>query len=170
MKYARILTILGALILLTQASAFAAPSFTSSSASVITSGTSTGDLLLSWTETGLTYPGSVAYSFSADVAATYACVSSGSAFVETPDIEGTVESAATLPISRKGTISQKAVLFVLSGASEPCPSGSTQVLYQVTWTNAVILDTSNDVSPVASASASVTFCNVNKNPNKCPAI
>ncbi len=167
MKYARVLVMLGMLALLMQASA-SAQTFTSSSASVVTSGTDTGDLLLSWTETGLVPGSSVTYTLSADVSVTYACVANNTGTPQAPVTMNDVNKSGTLTASRKGTISQKGILPV-PAPQQACPSGQNLVLWQVDWTNAQIMDDTNGgLTAVASASASVTFCDLNKNPNKCP--
>jgi hypothetical protein len=170
MKYARILGMLGALTLLMQASAFG-QQFTSVSASVVTSGVDTGELQISWQETGLTYPSNVTYTFMADLTVTYACVVSSTLAVDQSPISGTQSRSASLPVSRKGTISQKALLQLLSGSGQPCPSGETQVLdtVQWSWDTSLVCDDTNQtcLQSIAGGNASMSFCNLSR-PKNCP--
>jgi len=119
-----------------------------------------GGLLVSFTEVGLGATQSVTYLVTADASATYACVNNGS---NTPNAAnkqgfgGPVSVTATFAADKNGKIVGSIGVPPLSSGAFGCPPGQHVELADVSYTNVVITDTTNNVSYSLAGTFSLVF-------------
>jgi len=134
-----------AVVLMTATAAFAQnPHFIRASARL--SGT---NLVVSWKEAGLGNNQLITYVASADATATYVCVNRGGANPSAQNkttVSGPVSATGTFSSGQNGQITQSLTILPPGPGSFTCPPGQSRELAQVTYTNVVITDTTNDVS------------------------
>lgn len=123
------------------------PTFTKVSTGVNTS----GFLVVSFTEVGLTPGSSVTYTLTADSTAQWNCLSGSGKHATTlssPTVTQTGESVTvTKTVSSKGSVQGGAALPAAGWpGSNVCSSGGSPVLISVTYSNIVLADTTNGVS------------------------
>ena len=167
MRTLRLFAAVFLLVLCARGSALA-QTFVSTSANIFNTGFDSGDLLPRWTETGLLRGGSVEYTITGTDTTTYACIS-GKRLVESlPPIAGDILHQFSLTASSNGTISQTVDIEEWDPV-ENCTRGSRIVLYKVEYNDITINDlSSGKSSPIGGGDFSLTFCNLNKNPQNCP--
>jgi hypothetical protein len=121
--------------------------FMSSSASV----NSDGSLTVSWDEAGLGN-GNVTYTLSANATATYACINGGGKHPSAANKETFSSQVSTGGSfqSKNGRVQASLTTGPLSSDGFTCPSGQTLVLAQVSYTNIVLTDTTNNVTSTLS--------------------
>jgi hypothetical protein len=135
-----------ALMGLTTQAAFAATSgahFFSATSAV----NSDGALVVSWDETGLGNE-NINYTLTADSTAIYACINNGGkhpAAANKESVNGSVSTGGSFQ-AKNGRVQGSLTAGPLTDPSFACPSGQTRILAQVTYTNIVLTDTSNNVS------------------------
>lgn len=148
----RILTVIFAplfLLLVAIAPAQAvSPHFISASGTLNSDGT----LTVNFKEAGLGTNQNITYVLSADATATYVCVNKGGANPSAQNkttVAGPVSATGTFSSGKNGNVT--ASLTVSPPPSDiSCPNGQKLETAQVTYTNVVITDTTNNVSePVA---------------------
>jgi len=172
MRPLRLFVAMVVLTLCSHGAAFA-QTFVSTSANILNVGFDAGDLLVRWTESGLQRRVMVEYTVTGAETTTYACVTGKTGVALDPVSEGEgILSGFSLPASSKGTISQTIGIDESDPSSSDitnCPTGSRIVLWSVRYTNIEIHDvTNNKTSPVGGGNFSLTFCNLNRNPQNCP--
>ncbi|SRR6266540_3966425 len=144
-----VLTILSlvAMSSLTASVAFAGTGahFFSASASVSDSGA----LVVSWDEAGLGSGSSVDYSLSADSTADYGCLNGGGHNPSASNkhtVSGPLLASVSGLHPKGGRIKSSLGAGPLSAGSFSCPKGQKLVLADVTYSNIVLTDTTNNVS------------------------
>ena len=108
-----------------------------------------GGLLVSFTEVGLGTTTSVNYLVTADASATYACINNGSNIPNAANKQGfggPVSITAAFTADKTGKIVGAIGVPPLSAGSFGCPPGQHVELADVSYTNVVITDTTNNVS------------------------
>lgn len=139
-----LVVVLGVLGLTTQ-SALAATSgahFFSATSAV----NGSGALVVSWDETGLGNE-NINYTLTADATATYACINNGGNHPKASNKETKADqvSAGGSFQSKNGRVQASLTAGPLTDPTFQCPSGQTRILAQVTYSNIVLTDTSNNV-------------------------
>ncbi len=132
-----------ALVGLTTQSALAGAHFFSATGSINDSGA----LVVSWDETGLGN-GDITYTLTADATATYACINNGGNHPKASNkesVNGSVSTGGSFQ-AKNGRVQASLTAGPLTDPSFTCPSGQTRILAQVTYTNIVLTDTSNNVT------------------------
>jgi hypothetical protein len=133
-----------ALNLGTQAAFADSPHFVRASAAL--SGT---QLKVSFKEAGLGDNQQITYVASADSTVTYVCVNRGGSNPSASNkttISGPVSATGTFSSGKNGTISQTLTLNPPGPGTFSCPNGQSLQIAQVSYTNVVITDTTNNVS------------------------
>ena len=123
-----------------------------------------GALVVSWDEAGVGQQ-LVSYTLTADATALYACVNNGGHNPKASNkrsFAGSVGGGGTFDPTN-GRVRGSLTAGPLQEPSFTCPSGQTRILAQVTYTNIVLTDTTNNVSTDV-ADASRCFSNI---PNLC---
>ena len=136
--------------------AAAAPKFHAVGSSV----DSVGALVVTFDERGLGNE-DVTYTLTADSTATYACINRGGknpAASNKRSVSGEVTDSATFE-PRNGRVVGSMSAGPPTASDFTCPSGQRRVLADVTYTNIVLTDTTNNVSTTA-PDASRTFFTV----------
>lgn len=121
---------------------------------------SSGNLAVSFKEAGLGSNTLITYSATADASATYACVNNGGKHPQAANkqtFNGPVSASGTFSSGKNGSISQSLTLEPPDAGSFSCPSGQSMVLWNVTYTNVAITDTSNGVSEAIPGTYSRNF-------------
>jgi hypothetical protein len=116
--------------------------FMSSSSSVNDSGA----LVVNWDEAGLGNA-NIDYTLDADATALYACINNGGHNPKASNkrsFSGSVSSGGSFQ-AKNGRVQASLTAGPLTEPSFTCPNGQTRVLAQVTYTNIVLTDTTNDV-------------------------
>jgi hypothetical protein len=172
MRRFRLFLALVVLTLCSHGTAFA-QTFVSTSGDIFNYGFDAGDLLVRFTESGVQPSAMVAYTVTGAETATYACVAGKTGVELPPVLEGEgILRGFSLTASSKGTINQAVGIDESDPSASDisnCPRGSRIVLWKVQYTNIEINDVTNIVaSPVGGGSFSLTFCNLNRNPQNCP--
>jgi len=124
-----------------------------------------GALVVSWDEAGLGNE-NIDYTLSADATATYACINNGGHNPKASNkrtFDGTVSATGTFDPTN-GRVHGSFTAGPLTEPSFTCPSGQTRVLAQVTYTNIVLTDTTNNVSTDVADASKCYFPNI---PNLC---
>lgn len=120
------------------------PHFVSASASL--KGT---NLVVSFKEAGLGTNQLINYTASADASATYVCVNKGggnpSASNKTT-VNGPVSASGTFSSGKNGNVTAALTLTPPGPGSFSCPTGQSQQVAQVSYTNVAITDTTNNIS------------------------
>ncbi len=141
--------------------AFAAsPHFNNASASIVSSGSQAGDLTVSWKEAGLGNNLLITYVASANATADYGCVNGGGNHPKASNkltVSGPVSGTGTFNSGKNGAISASLTLPPPSAGSFTCPSGQTLVLADVSYTNIVLMDTTNSITANIPGTLSMTF-------------
>ena len=106
-----------------------------------------GALVVSWDETGLGN-GNIDYTLTADATATYACINNGGHHPKASNKETVAASVSNGGSfqSKNGRVQGSLTAGPLLDPSFTCPSGQTRILANVTYTNIVLTDTTNNVS------------------------
>jgi len=120
------------------------PHFVQASAEL--SGTS---LVVSFKEAGLGTNQLIAYVASADATATYVCVNRGGANPSAANkttITEPVSETGTFSSGKNGQVTASITISAPGAGSFSCPPGQSLELAQVTYTNVLITDTTNNVS------------------------
>jgi hypothetical protein len=129
------------------------PHFNSASASVAANGA----LNVSWKEAGLGNNVLISYVANADSTAIYACVNGGGNHPKAGNketVSGPVSGTGTFSSGKNGPISQTLALGPLGAGGFTCPSGQRLVLAKVSYTNASITDTTDNITQAIPG----TFC------------
>jgi hypothetical protein len=143
------------------------PTFTAISANILKVGFDQGDLLVRWTETGITVE-EVTYNITGSASATYYCITPSGAPVCEDEVAKSVFIGFTLsPIN--GTIRQTAAVDEPDPDSQcSCGGPNHFVLYQVDYPSIQIADTTDSgVEPESVGPLSLTFCKLG-NLKNCP--
>lgn len=122
------------------------PHFNSSSVSGVNS---SGNLVVSFKESGLGNNALITYVASADGVATYACINGGGNHPSASNketVSGPVTASGTFSSGKNGTISQSLTLSPPSAGSFSCPNGQKLVLAFVSYSNVALADTTNHVT------------------------
>ncbi len=145
------------ILLLTVSSAFAAdPHFINTSASI----DSSGNLIVSWKEAGLGNDVTVHYTADANATADYGCINGGGNHPKASNkftVDGPVTGSGTFSSGQNGEITASLTLNPPSAGSFTCPSGQTLVLADVSYTDIVLMDTTNSVTVDIAGTLSKTF-------------
>jgi len=119
---------------------------------------SSGSLIISFDEAGLGN-GNIDYTAVAGAQAVYGCINGGGKHPQATNketVNATVSGGGTFQ-AKNGRVQASLTLAVPQPPSDfSCPSGQTQVLASVTYTDALLTDTTNSVS-VSQADMSGTF-------------
>jgi hypothetical protein len=121
--------------------AIAAPHFASASGAV----NSSGALVVSFDERGLGNE-NIDYSLTADATALYACINKGGknpSAANKQSFEGQVSGGASFE-PKNGRVQASIAVGPLAAPQFTCPSGQSRQLAQVTYSNIVLTDTTND--------------------------
>ena len=124
-----------------------------------------GALAVTWDEAGVGNQ-QVNYTLNADATALYACINNGGHNPKASNkrtFEGTVSATGTFDPTN-GRVHGSFTAGPLTEPSFTCPSGQTRVLAQVTYTNIVLTDTTNNVSTDVADASKCYFPNI---PNLC---
>jgi len=135
-----------AILAFTVSTAFAANAhFISTSASLDGS----GNLVVSWKESGLGDNQLIDYTVSANATATYVCVNGGnknpSASNKTT-VNGPVSASGSFNSGKNGNITASLTASPPSAGSFSCPSGQKLALASVSYTDIALTDTTNNVA------------------------
>jgi hypothetical protein len=155
-RFATLAICLFALACITATAAQAAPHFQSATSFVNNSGA----LVVSFDERGLGNE-NIDFTLTADATALYACINKGG---HNPDasnkqqFEGQVSGGFSFE-AKNGRIVETVTISPLAAPTFTCPGGQRRVLASVTYTNIVLLDTTNNVS-TAVANASRTLVTI----------
>ena len=123
--------------------ALAAPHFASASGAV----NSAGALVVSFDERGLGNE-NIDYTLTADAEALYACINRGGknpSAANKQSFEGQVAGGGSFE-AKNGRVQASLSVGPLAAPEFTCPGGQSRELAQVTYTNIVLTDTTNDVS------------------------
>ncbi len=106
-----------------------------------------GALVVSWDETGLGN-GDITYTLTADATATYACINNGGHHPKASNKETVAASVSNGGSfkSKNGRVQGTLTAGPLQDPSFTCPSGQTRILANVTYSNIVLTDTTNNVN------------------------
>jgi len=131
--------------------------FMSSSASV----NGSGALVVSWDEAGLGN-GNINYTLTANAVATYACINGGG---KHPSAANKQTSSAQVSAggsfqSKNGRVQASLTAGPLSAGSFTCPSGQTLELAQVSYSDIVLTDTTNNVTSALGSTGLVCLFSV----------
>jgi hypothetical protein len=134
------------------AGALAAPSASASTSgahfmSATASVDDSGALVVGWDEAGLGNE-NIDYTLTADATAIYACINGGGNHPKAANKEttqGQVSSGGSFQ-AKNGRVQASLTAGPLSAGDFSCPSGQQLELAQVTYSNIVLTDTTNDVS------------------------
>jgi hypothetical protein len=124
-----------------------------------------GALSVTWDEAGVGNQ-QVNYTLTADATALYACINNGGHNPKASnkrEFQGTVSAEGTFDPTN-GRVHGSFTAGPLTEPSFTCPSGQTRVLAQVTYTNIVLTDTTNNVSTDVADASKCYFPNI---PNLC---
>lgn len=117
-----------------------------------------GSLTVSFKEAGLGSNQNINYTLTADATATYVCVNRGGknpSAANKTSVSGPVAAAGTFNSGKNGQISASLTVQPPSAGSFSCPSGQSLQLAQVSYTNVVLKDTTNNViAPIPGTFAS----------------
>src|SRR6266542_4318585 len=105
-----------------------------------------GALVVNWDEAGLGQQ-TVNYTLAADATAIYACINGGDNHPKAANketVQGQVSAGGTFT-PENGRVQASLTGGPLSAGGFTCPSGQRLVLAQVTYTNSVLTDTTNNV-------------------------
>lgn len=122
-----------------------------------------GQLAVSFKESGLGDNQLITYVASADATATYACLNRGGNHPQAANketVSGPVSATGTFSSGKNGTVSQSLTLDPPSAGSFSCPSGQRLVLASVSYTNVAIADTTNGVTESIPGTFSRVFFDV----------
>lgn len=130
--------------------AAAQPAFAQNEHFVRAAGTLDGtNLTVSFKEAGLGANQNIDYVLSADATATFVCVNRGGANPSAQNkttVSGPVTAAGTFNSGKNGQVTASLTVQPPGPGSFSCPSGQRLETAQVTYTNVVITDTTNNVS------------------------
>jgi hypothetical protein len=136
--------ILAAFVLAAPAALAVSPHFISASGTLNADGT----LTVNFKEAGLGTNQLISYELTADGTATYVCVNKGGANPSAQNkttVNGPVTATGTFSSGKNGNVT--ASLTVSPPPSDiTCPNGQTLQLASVSYSNAILTDTTNDVS------------------------
>jgi hypothetical protein len=129
----------------------------------------TGELAVLWTESGLVPNQWVTYEINGNASAIYAC-STGSGATAMPTVGGPMSDDIAVMSSDSGSVRKTVGVNVPEPGSLTSTCSGSLVLYQVSYTGMNICDISNNVpcASVGSGNFTQTFCNLTKNPGRCP--
>jgi hypothetical protein len=108
-----------------------------------------GALVVAWDEAGLGNE-NIDYTLTADATATYACINGGQNHPKAANKEtvaGQVSTGGSFQ-AKNGRVQASLTTGPLSAGGFTCPSGQQLVLADVSYTNIVLTDTTNDVSVI----------------------
>jgi hypothetical protein len=120
-----------------------------------------GALVVNWDEAGLGNA-NIDYTLTADATALYACINNGGHNPKASNkrsFNGSVSGGGSFQ-ARNGRVQASLTAGPLSEPAFTCPSGQTRVLAQVTYTNIVLTDTTNDVSTAVPDASRCFFPNI----------
>ena len=106
-----------------------------------------GALVVSWDEAGLGNE-NIDYTLTADATAIYACINNGGHHPKASNkesVNGSVSTGGSFQ-AKNGRVKASLTTGPLTDPSFTCPSGQTRILAQVTYSNIVLTDTTNDVA------------------------
>jgi hypothetical protein len=112
-------------------------------------GTFHGGLLVSFREVGLGGNASTLYQVTANATATYACINNGDNHPQATNkagVAGPVSGGGTFTADKGGNIVGAIAVAPLGPGDFICPTGQSIVLAEVSYTNVVITDLTNNVS------------------------
>jgi hypothetical protein len=122
------------------------PHFLSTSASSGVDNT----LVVSWKEAGLGNSGTVTYSASASATAVYECINGGSKNPKASNktsVAALVSASGEFPVTKNGSITASLTLEPPSPPSTfSCPSGQTEVLASVSYSDIMLRDETNNIT------------------------
>lgn len=108
-----------------------------------------GSLLVTFTEIGLGSNEGTSYLVTANATAIYSCQNNGSNNPNAANkttISGPVSNTGTATSDKNGKVTGSVPVAPLGPGSFTCPPGQTLVLTTITYSNVVLLDTTNGVS------------------------
>jgi hypothetical protein len=109
----------------------------------------TGNLVVSFKESGLGTNQNIAYLATADATAEYQCWNNGGKHPKAGNketVSGPVSAEGTFSSGKNGTISQSLTLMPPDQGAFSCPAGQTLYLQSVTYTNVSLTDTTNVIA------------------------
>ncbi|HZO80770.1 MAG TPA: hypothetical protein VFB33_03670 [Candidatus Binataceae bacterium] len=170
MKAAIVLAALLTLASLTAPIACAQPAFSGASASVM-NGFDQGDLLIRWTETGLTAGQVITYNLAAEASAVYGCATKV-ALDQPLCAEVDANPSRTIWIVEPKNSTRHTTTLDEPEPDSACvtwcqSNQGSLVLYRVNYQNVSITDQTNDISFQLNGPFSYTFCKVG-NLKSCP--
>jgi hypothetical protein len=169
MNHTKFLGLLSVVALLLCGTA-SAQTITSAKGNIVVTKQVTGELAVSWTESGLVPNEWVSYLINGNVTATYAC-STGSAATAMAPVGGPLSEPIALISSSSGTVRKTVGVNVPDAGSLASVCSGSLLLYQVSYTGMNICDATNNLLPcttVGSGNFTQTFCNLKKNLGSCP--
>jgi hypothetical protein len=112
----------------------------------------TGQVIVSWKEAGLGKNQNITYVATADAVATYHCVNNGGQCPNAANkmsVQGPVAASGAFNSGKNGQITASLTINPPPVAAF-CPSGQTEVLAEVTYSNVQVTDTTNGITAFAS--------------------
>jgi hypothetical protein len=134
--------------------AWAAPHFATATSSV----NNDGALVVAFDERGLGNE-NIDYTLTADATALYACINKGGknpSAANKQSFEGQVSGGGSFE-AKNGRVIASLTVGALAAPSFTCPSGQRRVLAEVTYTNVVLTDTTNNESISVADASRVLF-------------
>ena len=109
-----------------------------------------GSLTVNFKEAGLGTNQNINYTLSADASATYVCVNKGGSNPSASNkttVAGPVSASGTFSSGKNGSVTASLTVSPPAPATDfSCPKGQTKQTAQVSYTNVVLTDTTNDVT------------------------
>ncbi len=134
----------------------ASPHFISASAAIV----SPGNLVVSWKDAGLGDDLLIHYVATANAIADYGCLNGGGNHPKAANkftVDGPVSGEGDFSSGKNGTINGSLTLYPPSAGSFSCPSGQTLVLADVTYSNIVLMDTTDGITAPIAGTLSMVF-------------
>jgi hypothetical protein len=109
----------------------------------------TGALTVSFKEAGLGTNQLINYTLTADATATYVCVNRGGGNPSAQNkttVSGPVTASGTFSSGKNGQVTESLTAGLPGPGSFSCPPGQSREIAQVSYTNIVLTDTTNNVA------------------------
>ena len=119
-----------------------------------------GSLLVTFVESGLGANAGTNYLVTANATATYVCVNNGNNNPNAANkttISGPVSNTGTATSDKNGKVTGAVPVAPLGPGDFTCPNGQTVFLQTITYSNVVLMDTTNGVSYSLPGTFSVSF-------------
>lgn len=129
--------------------------------------TATGDLVVTWKETGLGNNQNIQYSITGDASSTWACINNAQKNPKASNKQTVSEPITQFASANSGNNGQVTDSVTVDAPLAPsgfsCPPGQDEILGKFSYTNVVITNTTNNIhSTVGTGTFTKTFFNLKK--------